>query len=139
MGRFTAATLILLSLGSSVSCMESQPKTYSEGNSQASFAPDRIIFKLKSGFELASVQELLDRYQVVSAEPLFAGSMDAEAIKAKFPERAKRAPAGAVMPDLSGTYVIHLPPGSDIQAVVADFSKHSAVAYAQPDYIATIQ
>jgi hypothetical protein len=70
-------------------------------------------------------------------EPVFPSGRDPEAIKAKFPERTRRIPPGATVPELSGAYTVRFDPGRDIEEVVAAFAADPHVEFAQPNYVAT--
>ena len=102
------------------------------------YAPGQIIVKLKDDADLAAVDHLIQKYKASSIEPLFQGNTDLDAIRKKFPQRAKRAPQNAVAPNLSKTYLIKIDATADVPAAVAEFANDPHVEYAQPNYIATI-
>lgn len=84
------------------------------------------------------LDQLFMTYGVAAIEPVFPHSQDSEAIASKFPERAKRIPPGAEVPDLSRTYLLHLGEG-DVLTAAAEFARDPHVEYAQPNYLAIIQ
>ena len=88
---------------------------------------------------IESLDALFARYGVSMIEPVFEHVQDPEAIKEKYPARAKRATPGTEIPDLSGVYKLTLDPASNLNEAIAAFSADSHVEYAQPDYLATVQ
>ncbi len=87
---------------------------------------------------IASLDALLSRYGVVTIEPVFQGPSDSDAINARFPERAKRAPRGAAPPDLGGFFKLSLKPDANIPDAVSAFGLDPNVDVAQPNYTITI-
>jgi subtilisin family serine protease len=125
--------------------------------------PGRIIVKYRSnvtacahcllaaGVPFASVtgSDSLDRLHrelgVRGAHPLFlehhAGGDRASAYRAgldvvrrAFPQRTARAAPSATAPDLSNTYVLDLPRGTDVAAAARRYAADPSVEYAEPDY-----
>jgi len=87
-----------------------------------------------------SLDALFTRYAVTAIERVFPKeATDAEAIKAKYPERSQRIPPGAEVPDLGRTYKLTLNPTPNLQEVIAAFASDPHVESAQPNYIATVQ
>jgi subtilisin family serine protease len=60
--------------------------------------------------------------------PAFRGSA-----RQRFPQRARRAPAGAVEPDFSRTYLLDLRRRTDLDAVARAYADDPAVEYCEPD------
>ncbi|MCX5697606.1 MAG: S8 family serine peptidase [Candidatus Omnitrophica bacterium] len=58
-----------------------------------------------------------------------------EQLIAHLAERQNRAPQGITPPNLDNIYVLQVPSSVGIPAVVSEFQEHSAVAYAEPNYI----
>ena len=88
--------------------------------------------------EIESLDALIARYKVRTIEPVFPQSQDPDTIKAKFPERAKRAPPDTEPPVLSSTYFLSIDPAADAGEAARAFSGDPHVDYAQPDYRATV-
>jgi len=118
------------------------------------YAAGELIFKLKeaAGQQLeAALAEgrtpeqtgvlwfdaLAAQYGITEIRPLFRPLADPEAIARQFPERARRAPPGATVPDLR--YIYHLTFQGDTETleVVSAFANQPDVVYAEPNYIAT--
>ena len=49
-------------------------------------------------------------------------------------QRQRRAPTDAEVPDVDNTYLVKLESSTDLSSIAADFSRNSAVEYAEPDY-----
>ena len=79
------------------------------------------------------------RYGVTTIVPLIRHHTDPEAIKAKFPGRAKRAPPGAQPQGLRHIYTFQLRSDVNLLQAVTDFGSHPDIEYAQPNYRVTIQ
>lgn len=88
---------------------------------------------------IESLDRLLAQYGVTAIEPVFSHAQDPESIKAKYPERSKRIPPGAEVPDLSRTYLVHFSADVDAMEAASALSQDPHVEYAQPNYLATIQ
>lgn len=86
---------------------------------------------------IESLDRLFAKYDVSAIEPIFM-AQDIEAIKERFPERAKRAEPGAEVPELSGLYRLRLNPKADVQEAVGEFTRNPHVEYAQPNHLMTI-
>ncbi len=56
-------------------------------------------------------------------------------VRARYPQRAARAPAGARAPDLSNVYLVDIDPQLDVHEAARRYATDSAVVYATPDYI----
>lgn len=56
------------------------------------------------------------------------------AVRRRFPVRSARIPAGAALPDLSRSYVLDLPKGTDVHAVAQEYARDPSVEYAAPDH-----
>ena len=90
---------------------------------------------------LPSLDAALMSVGVESLAPIFPPTRDIEAIKKKFPQRAKRAPPrapGDAPIDMSGYYKVRLKPGTNVEQAVATLAADPNIESAQPDYIATI-
>ena len=85
-----------------------------------------------------AIDELFTRFKVAAVTPVFSSAQSPEAIRAKYPARAKRAPAGAVTPDLSRTYTLSLDPAADVLEAVAVFSLGPFVEHAEPNHLVTL-
>ncbi len=92
-----------------------------------------------------SLDRLNDRFRVRTAVGLFSDDHGRgeragrfrnrlDATRARFPERARRRPAGSSAPDLSNVFVLDLGRGSVAEAVAA-FAADPDVEYAEADYI----
>ena len=88
---------------------------------------------------IESLDALVAKYAVTLIEPVFPQAQDPDAIRLKFPERARRAPAGAELPDLSRTYKLTFDPQKDVLEALVDFLADPSIESAEPDYLATIQ
>ena len=88
---------------------------------------------------LAWLDALNLRYGVSAIAPVFRHHLDSEAIKRKYPERARRAPPGAKIPSLKHIYTFQMRAGTDILLAVEHYERHPGVEYAQPNYLATTQ
>lgn len=55
--------------------------------------------------------------------------------RARYPQRTARAPQNYTLPDLSHTYLLHLPPQTDLEAAAEAFRQDPHVAFAQPNYV----
>jgi subtilisin family serine protease len=97
------------------------------------------------------LDELNQQYGVRRAKPLLrahavglapeSGSAAARRrgrLRQRFPARARRAPAGAVAPDLSRAYVLQLRRRPDMEAVAQAYSADPAVEYCEPDRIVEV-
>jgi subtilisin family serine protease len=92
-----------------------------------------------------SLDQLNRRLGVQAARPLFfedhnSSGMRAAvyrdrlaAIQQRFPERARRMPAGASVPDLSNIFVLELPSSVDVRTAAALYAADPDVEYAEPD------
>jgi hypothetical protein len=91
--------------------------------------------------------ELSQRYGVRRARPLLPTRPDDQAprsraaaaersarVATRYPERARRAPAHAAMPDFSRTYVLDMRRHPDMESVARAFAADPAVEYCEPDY-----
>ena len=108
-----------------------------------------------------SLDRLLAKYHVRAARPLFRSEaaeqqrwgadvvvtlaqlrqVEAEAREAiarRFPQRAKRAPADAVVPETVHIYVLEMPDDVDVLQAASEFSADPHVAYAQPNRTAEL-
>lgn len=79
------------------------------------------------------------RYGVERIEPLFASPMDVEAVRRRFPERAKRAPPDAQVHKLAHVYKLTMPEHTDMPRASAEYGAQPDVEYAHPNYLAGIQ
>jgi len=140
----------------SLLCVASSPARAAEGTA-APFAADRIIAKLVPTAASAvlapvgatgttSLTALLHRTGVTGAAPLFpqfrtarAGAVTAaaraEQIRARFPQRAARAPQDAWVPDLENVVVLTLAPGTSATQALLELRRSPDVVYAVPDVI----
>ncbi len=95
-----------------------------------------------------SLDELMKRHRAKKAKSVFIErygltTEDArqkqnqlhERSKIRHQSRSRRVPKDVTPPDLSNIYVIEVPPGSDIEAIVQEFQADPHVEYAQPDHI----
>ena len=93
------------------------------------------------------LDELNRRYGVQHARPLLPARPNDEAPEsrvaadgrltraaARFPQRARRAPANATHPDFSRTYVLDVRRHPDMEAVARAFAADPAVEHCEPDY-----
>lgn len=131
------------------------------GAQTGDYIPGRLIVKYKAAAARTSLRQpaamkpvagspSLDtinaRFGVRKAVPLFrkaqARSMaqaaadfsaKAQTVKDKFPVRSRRAPAGAVIPDLSNIYVLEVSTDTDLKALAETLSRDPSVEYALPD------
>ncbi len=88
---------------------------------------------------LAWFDELNARYGVHSIGPVFTTVVDIDAIRRKYPERARRATPDAQDPHLKYIYKLTLRAATDILKAAADYASHPDVEYAHPNYLATTQ
>ena len=124
--------------------------------SDLGYAPDRVIVKVVPDAAPAALGRTrslppglataMARAHVRGAAPLFAdlwprdaagpvrAADRATALRAKFPQRAARAPQEVALPDLENLVVLTLAPGSDVPAAVAELQRDASVVYAEPDY-----
>jgi hypothetical protein len=87
---------------------------------------------------LASLDTLMTTYGVRAIEPVFAHAPSPEAIKEKFPQRARRAPPGAALPDLGRHYRLVMNPVVPVEQAVAAFRADPGVESASPNYTVSI-
>jgi len=100
----------------------------------------KTVFKRATSDQSDSLDKRFEAHQIRSARPLFRNELEEEkivgpktlaalktlhadrqaAVKAKFPQRAARAPSHAVLPDLSHIYVVTFPPELPVETVAAD-------------------
>ena len=88
---------------------------------------------------IESLDVLMATYGVTNIEPVFLQAQDPDAIREKFPDRSRRAPPGAEVPDLSRTYKLTLDPDNNLAGVLIAFLNDPHVELAEPNYTATIQ
>ncbi|MBI3997284.1 MAG: hypothetical protein HY352_06470 [Candidatus Omnitrophica bacterium] len=88
---------------------------------------------------LAWFDTLARRYGVTKIERVFPHQPALEAIKQKYPQRARRAPPSAKAVNLQYIYKLTFRQDVDIEHAAADYAHHSDVEYAQPNYLAEIQ
>lgn len=123
---------------------------------QPKYVPGELIVKLKpeagkqvtealaagdppTNTGLAWLDALNHRYGVTKIEPVFPNQPDPEAIKRKYPQRARRAPPGAVAPNLAHIYKLTLRKDADILNAAVDYGLARDVEYAEPNYVVTTQ
>ena len=82
---------------------------------------------------------LFEKYGVTAIEHVFPNAQNPEAIRFKFPERAKRTPPGAEVPDLSRTYKLTFNPEKNLMEALLELVVDPNVEYAEPNFIATLQ
>ena len=100
----------------------------------------------------SSLDALAQQAGVTDIQPLFPQWHHREAAQAQgmamaalaesrrsFPRRQARAPAGAEVPDLTHTYVLHVPEAANIEQLVQRYQADPHVAYAQPNYLMEVQ
>lgn len=145
-GIAAAAATLLLAPAAAVTSEEGQPPAYVSGEllvtftKRASRAVERARRQQTLPFiELNALEPLFLRYGVVAVEPLFPTAQNLEALKAKYPQRSRRAPAGAKAPDLSRTYRLKLAGPNSILLAARDFAANRFVEAAQPNYLMTTQ
>ena len=125
------------------------------------YAPDRVIVKVtpavadtlsRSGPRSpqlpGSLQAAIAARGVSGARPLFPrlrpdrGGLGAPGrvaeMKARFPQRAARVPAGTRAPDLENIFVLDLAPGSDVPAAAAALRRQPGVVWAEPDALVSL-
>ena len=88
---------------------------------------------------IASLDALFARYEVATIEPVFARAPSADTVRAKYPQRARRAPPDATLPDLSRAYRLTLKRDADVRQAAHLFSADPHVESAQPNALVTIQ
>ncbi len=79
------------------------------------------------------------RFGVTRIEPLLHQHADPEELARKYPQRARRAPAGTPVPSLRHVYKLMLPPEADISEAIAAYSAQPDIEYAHPNYLVTVQ
>jgi subtilisin family serine protease len=103
------------------------------------YAANQIIVKLKSGRTLGNLGHLHAKYKVVSARNAFANAAQAQTVlgaglRERLEKRQKRAPKNAVVPSLENIYVIRVPQGANLAAMLAEYRSNPGVEYAQFNY-----
>ena len=88
---------------------------------------------------IASLDALCAQYGITAITPLLPTPIDSDAIRARYPQRSRRAPATASTPDLSRTYVLQVEASHPIADAVSAFAHDPNIEQAQPDYQATTQ
>jgi len=133
-----------------ISCAENQSQGYSSSMMIIKFKDHSSLgdlvedlFTKNQNFGLLTGDSYLDRlnkkYQLIKVSMLFKGINSMEEIKKKFPERSKRIPANAKIPNLGFTYKFEFNKSDiDILKVAEEYEKDFNVEYAQPDYSAII-
>ena len=104
------------------------------------YAAGRILVKYKNTVtQSASLNSLNQKYSVKKISPLLqrksAQQTEVARVMARFPNRTKRIPLGAAVPDLSNLYVLELSAGANVEQAVQAFANDPLVEYAQPDYV----
>jgi len=102
------------------------------------------IFEKGNLFERLTTDSYLDglnqKFQVVKISKLHQKTRTAEEVKQKFPQRAKRAPKGALIPELGYTYKLEFSNKDlNILELCDAYAKDTNIEYAQPNYLATVQ
>ena len=102
---------------------------------------ERRSFATATADRSASLDGLMLRHQVQQARPLVHGriGLSTSAAKAKLGARltavlGAKGRSPKTTPELVNTYRIDVPPGSDLEAVAADFRRDPHVEYAHPNY-----
>ncbi len=120
----------------------------SSGPDRAGAAVDASASAVEPGFTT-----LLSKYSVRAASPLLANEagvlretgrsadQPGEAVRRRFPNRSRRAPAGAVVPDLSSTYVFDLGArtAAEVAETVRSLNADPGVLYAEEDKVVRVQ
>ena len=94
---------------------------------------------------LASIDALNARHGAAALEPVFKAlhkriregktqEIINQQVNSRFASRAKRAPRGGHIPDLSRTYKITVRGGEPIEKVLSDYRQNPLVEYAEPNY-----
>jgi len=101
------------------------------------------LFENNIAFESISHTPYLDslneKYQLMNVTKVFKSKLDIEEIKRKFPERSKRIPKGAKLPNLDYTYTFEFSKENlDWEMVSQEYALDDNVEYAQPDYTVVI-
>ena len=101
---------------------------------------ERLIMKFKEELtrdEIAvELESLQAQYHGVQINKVFLNDSSAEAIKARFPQRSKRIPANAVLPQLDRTYLMVWDEPQDVTVICQELLTRPTVEYAQPDHVA---
>lgn len=92
--------------------------------------------KLKEKHKVKKAKSLfIERHGLPTADAMQKQNSIQQLSKVMHQARNQRAPANAVMPDLSNVYVLEVAPESDIEAIAREYQADPHVEYAQPDYI----
>jgi len=93
-----------------------------------------ILFNKTYG--ITSAKSLgMKRNGLKTADAKKAFQEEIENIRAKFPQRAKRAPKDAVIPDMTNIYLIQIAEDVDVEEVCLIFQEDPHVEYAHPNYL----
>jgi thermitase len=112
------------------------------------YVPERIIIKVQPGvmslpegiyeseprkmsIKAASISNLNTKFKVKKIEKVF------KKVKKK-PGLTKLGRKTVQIPDLSNFYIIHLPEGSSIEAIIEEYKKDLNIEYVSPDYLLSI-
>jgi len=99
---------------------------------EGSFVPNEILIGLKPGLKpdqkitpgqvgIASLDQLNQKYAVQQISPVFTQVDPADPIATKY--------------GLAGVFKLTVPAGTDIFAMIADYQRHPAISYAEPNLI----
>ncbi|MBI4846428.1 MAG: S8 family serine peptidase [Candidatus Omnitrophica bacterium] len=133
----------------------------SNNSPEPEYAPGQLIIKLKEGKTLDDIKDLNTKYNVHSKEKIFKKSpspkdvlkqlkekhVQAIAVKEKkelsdainaqekfiahLEERQKRAPKGAIEPDLDNIFLLNTDSGNDISIMAEEYKSNPAIEYVQ--------
>ncbi len=78
-------------------------------------------------------------FRVQRFEPVFPSIPDPDRLRARYPERARRAAGGTASTSLRYVYKLVLPSETDVRQAAAAYRAQPDVEYAEPNYLATIQ
>jgi len=106
------------------------------GQIQKLFQKDvKIVFITNDNY----LDELNEKYHLIKVSKVFKGLLSVDEIKEKFPERSKRIPPGAEVPNLRYTYKFEFNDSTmDILKAAKEYAEDPNVDYAHPDYLVTL-
>ena len=115
-------------------------KLFNEGKSFKSITGTDALDKLNQKHKVKKIERVFKHLEAkgkAKGKDFITSAEDATEIKVKFPQRSKRAPENAKVPDLENIYILELDnPQADIEAIAREYKRDSNVVYAEPNYLA---
>jgi subtilisin family serine protease len=118
-------------------------KLFKEGRPFKSFTGTDTLDELNKKHKVKKIERVfkdLEAKGKVKGRDFITAQEDSEETKKKFPQRAKRAPKDAKIPDLENIYLLELEdPKADIPAIAQEYKQDPSVVYAEPNYKVKVQ